>query len=137
MNYHSTSPKKLRSPIFDGLLNDTIFTKPKILETKKEKDTISHSQINSLETSFKIASILICSTGGIISLLELINIITTIQSGNSDIGNSLIGFTIAFICTIVANIVCIGFIHLIRVTRYLYSNFDSQKVMIEKLITSL
>ena len=159
MNYPQPNPKKLKSPLLDGIkpkkiyfsmkdevnvdksdwisetLDNTIFSKQPARENKSEKNKIiDHGQINFLETAFNIASILICSVGGIVSLLELTNVITTIQSGsNNNIGNSLISFTIVFICTITANILCIGFIHLIRITRYLYSNFNDQKQMIEKL----
>ncbi|GEM_PF-3013830 len=159
MNYPQPNPKKLRSPLLDGIkpkkiyfsmkdevkgdksdwisetLDNTIFSKQTARENKSKKNKIiDHEQINFLETAFNIASILICSVGGIVSLLELTNVITTIQSGsNNNVGSSLISFTIVFICTIAANILCIGFIHLIRITRYLYSNFNDQRQMIEKL----
>ena len=167
MNYPLPNPKKLRSPLLDGMnsnlnkskqkpkkiyfnvkeeikpeksdwvsetLDNSIFLKKTVSEIKSEKSkNINQEQINFLETMFCIASILICSVGGIVSLLELINVITTLQSCRTNIGSSLISFAVVFICTITANILCIGFIHLIKTTRYLYSNFSEQKEIIQKL----
>lgn len=171
-NYYQQNPKRLRSPLLDGLsdkvnearvskikktyfnlkeekkindpideaLDKTLFsnleTLPLPKETKK-KETINHSHILSLELSFKIASILIWATGGILSLLELINVIRVISVGSLNFGNSLVVFTVGLIGTVLASVICQGFIHLVRVTRYLYLSSEEQKLKLNNLLSSL
>ena len=161
-NFYQQNPKKLRSPIFDPICNPegskvkktyynsqednltenkTEQNQPKLLFTKSEVETISEKKdiinqncINSLETIFKIASMLILATGGMLTLLEFIIVVRTIMSGSFEFGNNLIVFTVAFIGTLIANLICLGFIHLIKTTKYIYVNHESQRKNREKLL---
>ena len=119
-------------------LDQTLFNKKdKLSGLSDENNIINQSAIDRLETSFKIASIFIIASGGIVSLLEFINIIRIAYGGSYDFGNSIIIFTIAFIGTILANVICIGFSHLIKTTKYVYLNIENQKEKIDKLTSAV
>ena len=144
INYYPQEPHKLRSPLLEGLQkpkgkkiifnpkeesniddtldNDLFKKKPVVIKEIliKKKETIDMNSINSLETIFKIASAFITAVGGTFCLLELINIIRTFQSGSFSFGNSILFLTVAIICTICANVICIGFIHLVKTTKFIY-----------------
>lgn len=145
ISYYPQEPHKLRSPLLEGThkikgkkiifnpreesniddtLDNTLFKqKPSIIKEApviKKKEIINVNSINSLETMFKIASAFITAVGGTFCLLELINIIRTFQSGSFDFGNSILFLTIAIICTTCANVMCIGFIHLVKTTKFIY-----------------
>ncbi|MBI3590224.1 MAG: hypothetical protein HY094_02460 [Candidatus Melainabacteria bacterium] len=164
-NYQQSNPNRLRSPLLDGLKTSNNQIKGKktyynLKEENKQLDVIgetvdltlfnntvpksAHSEenknknyqfINSLETVFKIACMLIGATGGILSLIELIIVVKTLYSGSFNFGNSLIVFTAAFIGTILATVTCTGFTHLIKTTKFIYSNLESQKRNIETLLS--
>ena len=145
INYYPQEPHKLRSPLLEGTqkpkgkkiifnlreepniddtLDNTLFKKKSSVVKEapiiKKKELININSINSLETIFKIASAFITAVGGTFCLLELINIIRSFQSGSFDFGNSILFVTIAIICTICANVICIGFIHLVKTTKFIY-----------------
>ena len=144
INYYPQEPHKLRSPLLEGIqkpkgkkvifnpkeesniddtLDNTLFKKKPVVIKEapiKKKEMIDMNSINSLETIFKIASAFITAVGGTFCLLELINIIRTFQSGSFSFGNSILFLTIAVICTICANVICIGFIHLVKTTKFIY-----------------
>ena len=145
INYYPQEPHKLRSPLLEGAqkpkgkktvfnpheesnvddtLDNTLFKKrPSIVKETpivKKKEAVDINSINSLETAFKIAAAFITAVGGTFCLLELINIIRIFQSGSFSFGNSILFLTIAIICTICANVICIGFIHLVKTTRFIY-----------------
>lgn len=133
--YNPLEENKLPN-IIDETLDTTLFNNP-----KKEKpvltsefNLINQGLIDSLESSFKIANIFICASGGILSILEFINIIRTLNSGSFSFGNSLIVFGVAFIGTILASVICYSFIHLIRTIKYIYLNTEIQKIKIDKLL---
>ena len=167
-NYYQLNPKKLRSPLLDGLqnsnkqnqnnnkgkktyfnlreesksqdpidetLDSTLFNnKPEKLIMINEPDPINHNHIDSLITSLKVACILISAMGGILSLLELINVVRIIYSGNFNFGSSLMVFVVSFIGTILANVICLGFINLVKTIKYLYLNSENQNKKIDKLL---
>ena len=112
-------------------LDTTLFNNT---EKKLEKITVQSNiekvnikQIDILITTFKAISIFILATGSMLSLLEFINVIRTLYAGSLNFGNSLIVFTTAFIGTLLANAICLGFIHLIKITKYLYLNCENLK----------
>ena len=109
----------------------------KITQPIEIVDKVNYKAINFLEVSFKVLAILIGSIGGLLALLELINVIQLIRIGSHEISNSLIVFTIAFIGTSVSLILSLSFIHLIKITKHLYSSFKFQNKKIEKLIELL
>lgn len=123
----------------DAALDDTLFNhkenhKEKLILVNKKEESPMHNHIDILEMSFKISGIFILASGGMLSLLELINVIRTIYSGTMDFGYSLIVFTIAFIGTLLANMVCLGFVQLIKTTKHLYLNIENQNKKIEKIL---
>lgn len=123
-----------KSESVDSALDSIFSNNKEKLKITGEKDLINQKFIDFLEVCIKVAGVFILATGGILSLLELINIGRTIYIGSMDFGNSIITFTAAFIGTIVANVVCLGFIHLIKTTKYLYLSLESQKLNVEKLL---
>lgn len=167
INYYREKQPKLHSPLLDGklanqekqikgkrtyfnpslenksqdnideTLDKTLFNKKQLQDFPGERNTINIGVINSLETLIKIAGVLVLTSGGIFSLLEFIIIARTIYLGNYDISTSLITFTAAFIATITSSIICFGFSHLIKTTKHLYLNLESQTRKIEKLLDVL
>ena len=172
-NYYQSNPKRLRSPLLDGIQNSNKQTQNSnkgkkiyfnlkeegksqdsidetldstLFNNKPEKllicnindpDPINHNHIDSLITSLKVACILISAMGGILSLLELINVVRIIYSGNFNFGNSLTVFVVSFIGTILANVICLGFINLVRTIKYLYLNSENQNKKIDKLLMQI
>lgn len=139
--YYNPNEENQPADPIDETLDNTLFTDNKNTNnTEKikpyENNLINNKSIDLLELLFKIACIFILATGGMLSLLEFINVVRTLYSGSLDFGNSLIVFVLAFIGTILANLICIGFIHLIRTTRYLYLNCENQKNLFEKLLSN-
>ena len=96
---------------------------------------VNQKTIKCLETIIKIVLIFIVASGGIFTLLELVNIIRQIYTGSYYFGNSLIVFTFGFISTSLASIICLGFLHLIRTTRYIYGDLENQNQKINKLLS--
>ena len=127
LNFYQQNPKRLHSPLLDGKKED-LKSSPNNKRTypifpsedKEKNNSINLDLINSLETSFKVISIFVLAIGGIVSILELIIIIRTLSGGSFDFGNSLVIFIIAFIATTITIILCLGFAHLIKMTRFIY-----------------
>lgn len=161
INYYPQNPPKLRSPLLDNVLKNklekkenketvddtldqTLFNKKsqskKLKEIKPEiinqSFIVKTGKITSLETVFKIASAFITSVGGTFCLLELINIVRIIQSGSFSFGNSILFFVVALMCTIVANVICAGFIHLVKAIKYIYLSVERQNKIINNITTS-
>ncbi len=131
--YYNPNEDSKNNQGIDETLDTTLFNQNKNTQLPLENKRINDKLIDSLETSLKIANIFIIGTGGILSLLELINIVRNLYSGNYNFGNSLLVFIVAFILTMVSSILCQGFIHLIKATKYIYLNLENQRVHIEKL----
>ena len=126
--YYNPNEENKISNIFDETLDNNLFNnkeKKENLFLSEGTNLINQKFIDSLEVSLKIANIFICATGGILSILELTNIIRTISSGSFNFENSLLVFTVAFIGTILSSVVCHGFIHLIKTTKYIYLNIEN------------
>ena len=121
-NFNQKNIPRLQSPLLEGKKskssNNISFLKP--------KDTINIRAIDTLDLIVKIAFVLILATGGMLSLLEFINIVRTICNRSYEFGNSLTVFTIAFIATIVGNVFCLGFSHLIKITKHIYLNIEKE-----------
>ena len=131
--YYSPNEEKLNEQKVDETLDKVLFCKPEAQMISAKIETVNINSITSLETIFKIGSILILATGGMLTILEFIIIVRTLIGGSFDFGNSLIVFTAALIGTILSNLICLGFIHLIKTTKYIYINNESQKSAINKL----
>ena len=138
INYFPPKPQRLHSPLLDGkkkdlhiddTLDSTLFIKKRLTNPKplEENNTIDQKSIDTLETSFKIVAIFILAMGGILSILELISIIKILSSGSFDFGNSILVFLFSFFSTILATVICLGFSHLVKMTRYIYTNLETQK----------
>jgi len=125
--YYNPQEENKQNENIDKTLDTVLFNNKEKLLMLSESNLINHKIIDSLETSFKIANILIIATGGVLSLLELINVIRTMIYGSFEFGNSLLIFVCGFTFTILANIICNGFIHLIKTTKYIYLHIESTK----------
>lgn len=142
-----TSKKTYYSPNEDNkdstseILNNTLFSKNDKNIPQKDlsliNDLINKNSITMLENIIKIASILIISTGGLFCILEFINILRTLISGSYHLGNSLTVLVAAIIGTVLANIICLGFSHLVKATKYIYLVCENQNTKIEKLTSHL
>lgn len=157
VNFYQSAPRRLRSPLlgFPAKIDDAEQTNNNKNKGKKtyynskeennykneeiekitvqnEPEKINIKQIDILITTFKASSIFILATGSILSLLEFINVIRTFYAGSLNFGNSLIVFTVAFIGTILANAICLGFIHLIMIIKYLYLSCENFKSTLVK-----
>lgn len=132
--YYNPKEDHIQNNNIDSTLDSVLFNNKENLILFSGQNSINCNSIDILETCFKIASIFILATGGILSLLEFINIARTLYMGSFDFGNSHIVFAASLITTIIANIICLGFIHLIKTTKYLYLNLENQNSKIEKLI---
>lgn len=128
--YYNPQEENKQPESIEKTLDTIIFNNKEKLLMSGEVNLINQKLIDSLETSFKLAGIFILAIGGILSLLEFINIVRTLYYGSFDFGNSLIIFACAFIGTILANIICNGFIHLIKTTKYIYLFIENQKAKI-------
>ena len=132
--YYNPSEENNKNKIIDETLENTLFksnAKPILIPESKNTN---YRFIDSLELFSKVANIFIVASGGILSLLEFVNIAKVIYDGTYNFGNSIIVFTIAFIGTILSSVVCMGFAHLIKTTKYIYLNSEIQNKKIEALI---
>ena len=98
------------------------------------KDTIDEKYIDSLDTSFKVSGIFIVAMGSILGLLQLIMIGNRIYNGNYVLGNGLLVFAAVVISTLLANTICLGFSHMIKMTRYIYSDLQEQKTKMDDIL---
>ena len=136
--YYNPNEENKRNENTDETLDKTLFTKMKSsFKVDHDECPVNMKLISSLEATLKAANILILSTGGILAILELINIIRTVYSGSYEFGNSLISFVIAFIGIIIASVICLGFLHLVKTTKLTYLHYENQESKIDKLITLL
>lgn len=131
--YYNPQEEKPSEQKIDETIDNVLFCKPAPQAASVKKEIINSSSITSLETIFKIGSILILATGGMLTLLEFIIIARTLITGSFDFGNSIIVFTAALIGTILSNLICLGFIHLIKTTKYIYINNENQRLAINKI----
>ena len=132
--YYNPNEENKPNESIDHTLDSTLFTSKNKTNTIIENDSINQNSIATLLAIIKICSIFIIATGGMLSLLELINIIRTIYSGSYSFGNSLIVFTSAFIGTVLATLACHGFLHLAKTIKYVYLNTEEQKTKIDRLL---
>ena len=118
----------------DETLDKTLFNQPKLPLLTSDSTRINDKLIDSIETTLKIANVFIIGTGGIFTFLELINILRSVYYGDLSFNNGYVVFIVSFILTVLASVLCQGFIHLIKTTKYIYLNLENQKFQIEKLL---
>lgn len=125
------NPKTDDKETVDETLDKTLFNKCEKTFKKAsiiQKSALNLKSITSLETIFKIAAAFVTAVGGTFCLLELINIIRLCQSGSYSFGNNLLLLVIAFITTIIADVICIGFINLTKAIRCIYRYLENQSL---------
>ena len=120
----------------DETIETTLFNKnqKKELPNSLLKEVIDEKYIDSLDTSFKVAGIFIVAMGSILGLLQLIMIGTSIYNGNYILGNSLLVFAAVIIGTTLANTITMGFSHMLKMTRYVYSDLQEQKTKMNDIL---
>lgn len=114
----------------DNTLESTLFNQnnnQKELPKSSSKNEINERYIDSLDTSFKVAGIFIVALGSVLGLLQLIMIATSLYNGNYILGNSLLVFAAVAIGTALANTITMGFSHMIKMTKHIYSDLEEQK----------
>lgn len=122
----------------DETLDKTLFNKSE--KNKKNQNLLSNKNltnnnfIEALETCFKVAGIFICALGGILSFLQLLNIVTNIYNGNYIANNAWIIFGATLIGTILANVICFGFCHLVKITKFTYLSLEEQKSKLDEIL---
>jgi hypothetical protein len=120
-NNHNEIDKTIETTLFNQNYNQ------KELSSGLSKEIINEKSIDSLDTSFKVAGIFIVALGSVLGLLQLIMIGTSLYNGNYALGNSLLVFAAVTIGTVLANTIAMGFSHMIKMTRYIYSDLEEQK----------
>lgn len=155
-NYNQ-KPLRLHSPLLDGANNSRskkiyqfeaesnlsldkisekeIYTQNPNSEKQIKITQNSSSTINFLETFFKISGLIIFAIGGMLCIMELTEIIRTIQNKSNDFGNSIFIFVFASIATTIANVICLGFSHLINTTKNLYLALEDQDKKLSLLLS--
>lgn len=114
-------------------IDKTLFNKTEKIKNANAVET-NQGYIEALETCFKVAGIFICALGGILSFLQLLNIITNIYNGSYIASNSWLIFGVTLIGTILANVICFGFCHLVRITKFTYLNLEEQKSKLDEIL---
>lgn len=131
-------PNTEGSKSIDETLDSTIYTntnsKINNLTNLTNKGLLNLNKVNNLEITFKIASTFITAIGGTFCLLQLIEIIRIIQNGSLSFGNNLLLLVVALIITITANVICAGFAHLVKTTKYIFVNLESNNAKLNKLV---
>lgn len=130
--YNPTIEIKNKSTL-DETLDLTLFNNKEQLPIITEEEIINQKSMSILEIAFKVGNIFILAIGGIFCLLEFSNIIRTAISGSTTFGGSLATFTLAFIGIIIGTVICQGFIHLIKVTKYVHLNIVHLKKKFDKV----
>ncbi len=153
LNYYQQNPKRLYSPLLDGNkenresnnnLPEERSHKTQNPESKTTKQpvsvnnrkNISIQRITFLESVFKLGSIFILSVGGLISILELVNVIRIIYSGSENISYSLISLGIASVGTTLSMIICLSIIHLVKSIKYIYLNLEDLNSKLDYILKS-
>lgn len=134
------NPNEINQTIetMDETLDKTLFSKNE--KNKKNQESLSTKNltndrfIEALETCFKIAGIFICALGGILSFLQLLNIITNIYNGSYIASNSWLIFGATLIGTILANVICFGFCHLVKITKFTYLSMEEQRLKLDEIL---
>ncbi len=155
--YYRENPRRLHSPLLEGKykqqiyqpkkekvnslsdseLVDSLFpanNKQKSLFNKRV-ETINLKNINFLEIFFKTILLFILGIGVTSTILELVNIIRNLYYGELYIGESLIKFSISFMVTLISIMLCLGFINLIKIIKFIYLNIKNQNHLIENAIS--
>jgi len=153
LNYYQQNPKRLYSPLLDGNKEkrepdnnlpeerNHRSQNPESKTTKQpvsvnNRKNISIQRITFLESVFKLGSIFILSVGGLISILELVNVIRIIYSGSENISYSLISLGIASVGTTLSMIICLSIIHLVKSIKYIYLNLEDLNSKLDYILKS-
>lgn len=137
---NSNNPNEVNQTIesMDETIDKTLFNKneksKKNQNSPSAKISTNESHIEALETCFKVAGIFICALGGILSFLQLLNIITNIYNGSYIASNSWLIFGATLIGTILANVICFGFCHLVKITKFTYLSLEEQKSKLDEIL---
>ena len=136
LNYSQQDNKRLYSPLLDGKIKKTNVEKPDFKKTLpiKQNDNINLNLINFTESMFNIGSVFILSTGGLISVLELVSIIRIIYHGSNNYSINLICFATAFIGTIISMMICLGIVQTIKAIKLIYLNLDEQNSKLDCIL---
>ena len=137
LNYSQQGNKRLYSPLLDGKIKKPNIEKPDFKKTpsiKPNNSNININLINFTESMFNIGSVFILSTGGLISILELVSIVRIIYSGSNNYSINLICFAAAFIGTIISMMICLGIVHIIKTIKFIYLNLDEQNLKIDCIL---
>ena len=154
LNYYQQNPRKLHSPLLDGNSQQNLLKESdRNLEIKKNsfkekniinnalsvksEDNININLISFIENLFTIGNIFVFSIGGLISVLELVNLISIIYSGNNNYVTSLMCFGLAFIGTIISMMICLSIVQIIRAIKYVYLNIDDQNSKLTYILKKL
>ncbi len=132
--YYNPNEDSHNQANIDETLDKTLFNQSKIPLLTSDSTKINDRLIDSIETTLKVANIFIIGIGGIFTLLELVTILRSVYYGDLSFNNGHITFVVSFILTVLASILCQGFIHLIKTTKYIYLNLENQKFQLEKLL---
>lgn len=127
-----------KNRIIEETLNRAIFKQSKnntSLNTNNSKKNINEKWFYHLDLLFKICLVFITAIGGLLSLLELFNLISNINSNYQTLINNLVYFACAFIGTILANLICVCYIHLIKTTNYIYLDSLEKNSKLDELFS--
>lgn len=121
--------------ILEETIDKTLFTKNNNQTTNFfEEDNINLTYINGVETCFKVFGVFIAAMGGILSVLQAVSLGTDIYNRDYVFGNSSLIFGATVIGSIVGVIVCLGFSHLVRSTKYIYLSLEEQKAKMNEIL---
>lgn len=142
---HSTEPllpnenREAKNESADETLDKLIYTRSTKKENKKSLSSnisINETMIETLETLLKVGGILIVAVGGIFCTLELSNIVKLVQAKNYNFANELMLFSLVFIFTLTANAICLGFSHLVKMSKYIFLTSEAQNAKMDKIIAT-
>lgn len=123
--------------VLDETIDKTLFNK--VDKNKNSQPLPSSSKTNensieALEICFKVAGVFICALGGILGFLQLLNIGTSIYNGSYIASNTWLVFGATAIGTILANVICFGFCHLVKITKFTYLNLEEQRSKLNEIL---
>ncbi len=113
---------------------EQVFTQKQMPLESISSELINQNSIDSLDNAFKMAGIFIVAMGSILSLLQLMIIGNSFYNGNYALGSSILILCAVIFGTVLANSLCMGFSHMIKMTRFIYTDMTSQKAKLDEII---
>lgn len=132
--YYNPNEEQNKIESIDYTLDTAIFNNKTEKPFLENKSKINKKLIGTLEFFLKATIVFICSIGGIVSTIEITNIIRTIYEGSYNFGNSIFTFFIAFSLTFLISMVCLGFLNLIKAIKHIYLNIELLNSKTEKIL---